>query len=303
MKAEAARNADTRKRKKDELESAEALVRDGTVQLEPSALAAAGAQAEQNATTEQPPKKKLGHPVGSQNRMLTLCGKPKKAIMDEADKKNKDYFILRPDAIQALQQLCIELSTRKQSFCVSTAGAFLNQVRTNRELCALCAPIPDNTITGWFVFASASIVAKYPQVKPVLAKGLAAGYNVQKSQSSGRPTMLPGCEEVLENFAAELKQYLSQAVIVINMIAAFPLGQHVMKVIEPPPTAGMAQARCNRRLLHARRLVEQAFGRLKGVFVIDPRIPFDMKWRSQSTQSRRAVGSTILGGADGSSAG
>jgi hypothetical protein len=142
MKAEAVCKADTRKRKKDELEAAKALVQDDIVQLEQSASAAAGAQADQNATPVQPPKKKQDRSVGSQNRMLTLYGKPKRAVMDEADKKNKDHFILRPDAIQALQLLCIERSTRKQSFCVSTAGAFLNQARENRELCALCAPIP-----------------------------------------------------------------------------------------------------------------------------------------------------------------
>jgi hypothetical protein len=49
MKAEAARKADTSQRKRDELEAAKALVQDDTVQLEPSASAAAGAQAEQNA--------------------------------------------------------------------------------------------------------------------------------------------------------------------------------------------------------------------------------------------------------------
>jgi hypothetical protein len=46
--------------------------------------------------------------------------------------------------------------------------------------------------------------------------------------------------------------------------AAFPIGQHMMKVIQPHPPQGSAQAKFNRRLLNARRLMEQAFGRLKG---------------------------------------
>jgi hypothetical protein len=33
--------------------------------------------------------------------------------------------------------------------------------------------------------------------------------------------------------------------------AAFPLGQHMLKVHKPPPAAGLAEARCNRRLLIA----------------------------------------------------
>jgi hypothetical protein len=49
--------------------------------------------------------------------------------------------------------------------------------------------------------------------------------------------------------------------------AAFPLGQHFLKVYEPPPEGNSAQAKCNRRLLDARWLIEQAFGRLKGKFV------------------------------------
>jgi hypothetical protein len=49
--------------------------------------------------------------------------------------------------------------------------------------------------------------------------------------------------------------------------AAFPLGQHMLKVHEPPPAAGSAEAKCNYRLLNARRGIEQAFGRLKGRFV------------------------------------
>jgi hypothetical protein len=56
--------------------------------------------------------------------------------------------------------------------------------------------------------------------------------------------------------------------------AAFPLGQHMLKVHEPPPAAGSAEVKCNKRLLNARRGIEQAFGRLKGRFVFCPKNTF-----------------------------
>jgi hypothetical protein len=69
--------------------------------------------------------------------------------------------------------------------------------------------------------------------------------------------------------------------------AAFPLSQHMMKVFEPPPAAGTAQARCNRRLLNARRLTEQAFGTLKGKFVFCSKNSFwnDFKFTKQAIQA------------------
>jgi hypothetical protein len=56
--------------------------------------------------------------------------------------------------------------------------------------------------------------------------------------------------------------------------AAFPLGQHMMKVIEPPPAANSNQAKCNRRLLNSRRLIEMVFDRLKGRWVFCKRNVF-----------------------------
>jgi hypothetical protein len=41
----------------------------------------------------------------------------------------------------------------------------------------------------------------------------------------------------------------------------------MLKVYEPPPKAGYAKVKCNRRLLKSRRLIEQVCGRLKGSFV------------------------------------
>lgn len=56
--------------------------------------------------------------------------------------------------------------------------------------------------------------------------------------------------------------------------AAFPLGTHMMKVIEPGPPAGTPEAQCNRRLLNCRRLIEQTFGLLKGRWVFCKRNTF-----------------------------
>jgi hypothetical protein len=69
--------------------------------------------------------------------------------------------------------------------------------------------------------------------------------------------------------------------------AAFPPGQHMMKVFEPPPEAGTAEARYNRRLLNARRLIEQAFGTLKGRFVFCSKNSFwnDLEFTKQAIQA------------------
>jgi hypothetical protein len=56
--------------------------------------------------------------------------------------------------------------------------------------------------------------------------------------------------------------------------SAFPLGQHLMKVIEPPPPSGPAERKLNNRLLNARRRMEQAFGRLKGRFALHKKNTF-----------------------------
>jgi hypothetical protein len=45
--------------------------------------------------------------------------------------------------------------------------------------------------------------------------------------------------------------------------AAFPLGQHMMKVIEPSPAPGSSAARFNRRLLNSRRLIEMVLGKIR----------------------------------------
>jgi hypothetical protein len=49
--------------------------------------------------------------------------------------------------------------------------------------------------------------------------------------------------------------------------AAFPFGQHMMKAYDPPPAQGTPEATCNKRILHARRVIERAYGRLKGRWV------------------------------------
>jgi hypothetical protein len=46
--------------------------------------------------------------------------------------------------------------------------------------------------------------------------------------------------------------------------AAFPLGVHMMKAIDPTPAAGTSEVEYNARILLARRVIERAFGRLKG---------------------------------------
>jgi hypothetical protein len=56
--------------------------------------------------------------------------------------------------------------------------------------------------------------------------------------------------------------------------AAFPLGEHMMKAIEPPPAAHTAEAEFNTRILLARRVIERAFGRLKGRWVFCKRNVF-----------------------------
>jgi hypothetical protein len=56
--------------------------------------------------------------------------------------------------------------------------------------------------------------------------------------------------------------------------AAFALGEHMMKAIDPPPATGTAAATFNKRILLARRVIERAFGRLKGRWVFCRRNTF-----------------------------
>jgi hypothetical protein len=49
--------------------------------------------------------------------------------------------------------------------------------------------------------------------------------------------------------------------------AAFPLGTHPLKCYDPSPPAGSPEAKFNRRVTNARRVIERAFGRLKGRWV------------------------------------
>jgi hypothetical protein len=55
---------------------------------------------------------------------------------------------------------------------------------------------------------------------------------------------------------------------------AFPLGVHILKVIDLPPPEGSAEAEFNKRILLARRVIERAFGRLKGRWVFCKRSAF-----------------------------
>jgi hypothetical protein len=56
--------------------------------------------------------------------------------------------------------------------------------------------------------------------------------------------------------------------------AAFPLGVHIMKAIDPPPAQDSAGANFNKRILLARRVIERCFGRLKGRWVFCKRNAF-----------------------------
>jgi hypothetical protein len=56
--------------------------------------------------------------------------------------------------------------------------------------------------------------------------------------------------------------------------AAFPLGVHMMKALDPPPAADSAEAVYNERILLARRVIERCFGRLKGRWVFCKRNAF-----------------------------
>jgi hypothetical protein len=56
--------------------------------------------------------------------------------------------------------------------------------------------------------------------------------------------------------------------------AAFPLGVHMMKAIDPPPAVPSAEAEFNKRILLARRVIERCFGRLKGRWVFCKRNAF-----------------------------
>jgi hypothetical protein len=49
--------------------------------------------------------------------------------------------------------------------------------------------------------------------------------------------------------------------------AAFPLGTHILKCYEPSPPQGSPEAKFNRKIINARRVIERAFGRLKGRWV------------------------------------
>jgi hypothetical protein len=56
--------------------------------------------------------------------------------------------------------------------------------------------------------------------------------------------------------------------------AAFLLGVHTMKAIDPPPAQDSAGANFNRGILLARRVIERCFGRLKGRWVFCKRNAF-----------------------------
>lgn len=104
----------------------------------------------------------------------------------------QDHFMRRHDAILALHQLSVNPPTREARFLVSTGGELMKSIRSHAMLAPLCASIPDSTLRGWFTYSGAGSAAKYPAPKVALTDGLAAGYNVGKRLSSGRPKMLKG---------------------------------------------------------------------------------------------------------------
>jgi hypothetical protein len=65
--------------------------------------------------------------------------------------------------------------------------------------------------------------------------------------------------------------------------AAFPLSEHMMKVIEPPPAAGSPAAAFNTRALNCRRSIENLFAVLKGRWVFLKRNHF---WNSVEFTSK-----------------
>ena len=107
---------------------------------------------------------------------------------------------MRPDAIQALNRLCVDPETRDIRFAVSRGCTVMHQISTHRELGPLCAEIP-------FTFTGHGNASKHPVPMPVFILGLKAGYNAEMCKAPGRPKMLPDCEDVLEAFAAELQQF------------------------------------------------------------------------------------------------
>ena len=119
----------------------------------------------------------------------------------------QDHFSMRPDAIQALNRICVDPETRDIRFAVFRGSELMHQISTHPELGPLCTATPGTTLTGWFTFTGRGNASKHPQPVPVFILGLNAGYNAEKHAATGRPKMLPDCEDVLEAFAAELQQF------------------------------------------------------------------------------------------------
>jgi hypothetical protein len=128
----------------------------------------------------------------------------------------QDHFLKRSDAIRALQRIVVDPKTREHRFCVSRPSEFLRCVRSHVELGPLCQGIPDGTLKGYFIFPGTGHAAKYPTPTACFTKGLESGYNADLRNSTGRPKLLDGCEDVLEGFAVELQQ-LREAGVSLNL--------------------------------------------------------------------------------------
>jgi hypothetical protein len=78
------------------------------------------------------------------------------------------------------------------------------------------------------------------------------------------------------SYLENIEHALEMKSIIPHLIgdAAFPLGVHMMKALDPQPTAGSAEAVYNQRILLARRVIERFFGRLKGRWVFCKRNAF-----------------------------
>ena len=102
-----------------------------------------------------------------------------------------------------LQKDVADPLTRLKKFSVCRGGEFYRVLLAHSDL---CNSIPKNTVTGWFTYSGKKHAAHHPVPTATFNTGYKKGYNERLRHSTGRPTLLAGCEDVLEEFAAQLKQ-------------------------------------------------------------------------------------------------